>query len=125
MQCIDSRKHIYLLNFFDRYGSDFFQSDQVSTSLEDVKQMVVSLHRKMTTECIPEDGMTNQDNPNDPGTTPAIRNENDPHEDEDPDKDFDAWAHKLFRSQSPWKWPSTTRRRSLISGQVQLPRYGG
>ena len=98
MQCIDSRKHIYLLNFFDRYGSDFFQSDQVSTSLEDVKEMVVRLHTKMTTESVPED--TNLDNPDDPGTTPAIRNENDSLEEEDPDKDFDSWAHKLYRSLS-------------------------
>ena len=66
----------------------------MSTSLKDVKEMVVRLHTKMTTESVPED--TNLDNPDDPGTTPAIRNENDSLEDEHPDKDFDAWAHKLF-----------------------------
>ena len=38
----------------------------MSTSLEDVKEMVIRLHTKMTTESVPED--TNLDNPDDPGT---------------------------------------------------------
>ena len=68
MQCIHSRKHIYLLKFSERYGAEFFKSNQVSTSLEDVKEMVIRLHTKMTTESVPAD--TNLDNPDDPGTPP-------------------------------------------------------
>ena len=98
MQCIHSRKHIYLLNFSERYGAEFFKSNQVSTSLEDVKEMVIRLHTKMTPESVPAD--TNLDNPDDPGTPPAISNENDLLEGEDPEKDFDSWAHKLYRSLS-------------------------
>ena len=52
----------------------------------------------MTTESVPED--TNLDNPDDPGTPPAISNENDLLEGEDPETDFDSWAHKFYRSLS-------------------------
>ena len=70
----------------------------MSTSLQEVKEMVIRLHTEMTPESVPAD--TNLDNPDDPGTPHAISNENDLLEEEDPDKDFDLWAHKLYRSLS-------------------------
>ena len=65
----------------------------MSTTLHEVKEMVIKLHTQMSSESLPADN--NQDNPDDP---PATNNEDELLE--DPEKDFDSWAHKLIRSLS-------------------------
>ena len=65
----------------------------MSTTLHEVKDMVIKLHTQMSSENLPADN--NQDNPDDP---PATNNEDELLE--DPEKDFDSWAHKLIRSLS-------------------------
>ena len=68
----------------------------MSTTLQEVKEMVIKLHTEMSPGSSPADN--NLDNPDDLGTPPATNNEDELLE--DPEKDFDSWAHKLIRSLS-------------------------
>ena len=105
--------------YCSRYGRDFFQSGQIRTSLQEVKQLVVDLHVQMTAKSQEDTRLAAEEENVDDPPSDGVCNGNDP-------EDFEQWAHSQITQtarNTQIQQPLQTMAANLTSLDLEMVRY--